>query len=98
MNKNEKNEKNIDFVESEYSECFNDWLQYKKERGQSYKSEKSLKTCYNHLKKIANNNPTTAKEIVEKSIASNYAGLFELKNTKPGQSTNFEDNVGITIG
>lgn len=71
---------NLDFVSEEFKSAFQLWLDYKRERKESYKSEKSLKIAYNQLVKLSGNNPDTAKLIVEQSIASNWQGLFELKN------------------
>ena len=63
----------------EFKETFEVWLKYKRERGQTYKSETSLKTCYDKLIRLSNNNPQLAKQIIEDAIASNYAGFFEAK-------------------
>ena len=71
---------NLDFVSEEFKSTFQLWLDYKRERKESYKSEKSLKIAYNQLVKLSGNNPDTAKLIIEQSIASNWQGLFELKN------------------
>ena len=71
----------LDFVEEDFKEVFQTWLDYKKERQESYKSEKSLKICYNKLLSLSENNPEKATLIVEQSIANNWQGLFELKNT-----------------
>lgn len=71
---------NLDFVSEGFKSTFQLWLDYKRERKESYKSEKSLKIAYNQLVKLSGNNPDTAKLIVEQSIASNWQGLFELKN------------------
>ena len=70
---------NLDFVSEAFKETFQTWLEYKKERGESYKSEKSLKICYNKLLSLSDNSPDRAKLIVEQSIANNWQGLFELK-------------------
>lgn len=74
------NPPNLDFVSEDFKSAFQLWLDYKRERKESYKSEKSLKIAYNQLVKLSGNNPDTAKLIVEQSIASNWQGLFELKN------------------
>lgn len=73
---------NFDFIEEPYKEAFNSWLQYKKERRESYKTQTSLEACYRNLKKLSGNNPETAKEIIENSFANNWSGLFPLKNNK----------------
>lgn len=70
----------FDFISVEYLETFSLWLEYKKDKGQGYKSEKSLKACYNKLVKLSKNDPTTAEQIINEAIANNWAGFFELKN------------------
>lgn len=76
---------NLDFVSPVFLDVFTEWLSYKKERGQSYKSERSLKICYKQLLSLSNNDPEIARDVVEQSIGSNYSGLFKLKNN--GKST-----------
>ena len=56
------------------------WCEYKRDRKQKYKSQKSFQTMVNHLHKLSKGNPHDAKLIVEQSIGNNYAGLFELSN------------------
>jgi gluconate kinase len=78
----EKSKKEIfdfGFVEKEFEKVFFDWLEYKKQRKESYKSQKSLQACYTHLKELSDNDPETMKTIVEQSMANNWMGLFELK-------------------
>lgn len=55
------------------------WLNYKKSRGERYKTEQSLMVCAKKLHELSGGNALTADAIVEQSIASNYAGLFPLK-------------------
>lgn len=76
--KKQKKKKDIDltFVDDNYKNLFLDWLEYKNNRHESYKSEKSLKACYNKLLNMSENNPKIAKDIVDNSMANNYAGLF----------------------
>lgn len=72
----------FDFISNEFLETFTLWLEYKKDRRENYKSEKSLKACYNKLVKLSKGNPAVASQIVDESIANNWAGFFELKNNK----------------
>ena len=72
----------FDFISDEFLEAFSLWLEYKKDRREKYKSEKSLKACYNKLVKLSKGNPAVASQIVDESIANNWAGFFELKNNK----------------
>jgi uncharacterized protein YdaU (DUF1376 family) len=68
-----------EFVLNEYKELYEKWMNYKKERKESYISKESRKLFYNQLLKYSNNNPEIAKLIIEKSMANNWAGIFELK-------------------
>lgn len=72
----------FDFISNEFLETFTLWLEYKKDRRENYKSEKSLKACYNKLVKLSKGNPAVASSNVDESIANNWAGFFELKNNK----------------
>ena len=56
-----------------------EWLEYKKSRKESYKSEKSLQALANELTRLSNNDQATAKAIIQKSMANNWAGIFALK-------------------
>jgi hypothetical protein len=94
--KNNKEEKNIkistnvdtkrSFVAPEFETVFSVWLEYKHQRRESYKSDLSLKTCYNKLYKLADGDPQKAMAIVEQSMANNWAGLFPLKNQINGNN------------
>ena len=74
----------FDFISTEFLETFTLWLEYKKDRRGNYKSEKSLKACYNKLVKLSKGNPEIASQIINEAIANNWAGFFELKNNKNG--------------
>lgn len=69
----------LSFIATEYMEAFQEWLDYKKARKETYQTQIGVKKCYSHLLNLCNNNPDTAKQIVNQSIANNWAGLFELK-------------------
>lgn len=72
-----------DFIEKSVKEDFKpimrEWCQYKREKKQSYKPT-GLKTCYANLLKLSNGNSNTARQIIEQSMANNWAGLFALKS------------------
>ena len=85
----------LSFVDGKYMSTFTEWLEYKAERKEKYKTESSLKACYNRLLKLSGDNPQIAAEIVQQSIANNYAGLFEYKEVrsqKPKPKTQEEIN------
>lgn len=79
---------NIDFVSPEYAEAFATWLEYKRERRESYKSDKSLRAAYSKLLQLSDNDPQKAASIVQQSMANNWAGLFELKTERNGTNRN----------
>lgn len=79
LSKDNMKEKEESFVSAEFEPAFSTWLEYKHQRRESYKSELSLRTCYNKLVKLSGGNPDTAMSIVEQSMANNWAGLFALK-------------------
>jgi len=63
-----------------------DWLKYKMERKEYYRSERSLSTLKTHLNAISDGNIDIATEIVNQSIANGYKGLF--KRNKNGKNNN----------
>jgi hypothetical protein len=68
----------------EFKNTINEWFEYKQDRKESYKNNKSKTMFIKKLVKLSNNDPHTAQEIIEESMASNYAGIFPPKN-KPKQ-------------
>lgn len=80
--------KNIDFenfilsIPEEWKPVVRKWLDYKKEKGQSYKGQTSLTTMFEELQKKSNENPNTAIEIINNSIANNWTGFFKIKAEK----------------
>lgn len=69
------------FVEAEYKEAFLTWLEYKRERGEKFKAQSSLEAAYKKLVSLCNSDSSKAAAIVENSMANNWAGLFELKES-----------------
>lgn len=71
------------FIEIDYKGPFYQWLDYKRERKEKYKTQKSIELAYSKMKKLSDNNPDAAMMIVEESMANNWQGLFALKNNLP---------------
>jgi hypothetical protein len=84
---------NLSFISAGLQEPFQDWLSYKKAKQQTYKTQKSLEACYAHLLKLAGNDPETAKKIITQSMANNWAGLFELKESNETSNENFKESI-----
>lgn len=71
-------------VEPSFQPIVADWLAYKSERGQTYR-QKGFDAFYSHLLQISFHSPGIARQIIEQSMANNWAGLFPLKivNNEP---------------
>lgn len=66
-------------IEPPWWELMHTWLEYKRIRKESYRSEIGIRKCLTMLRNLSGNNPETAAAIIDQSIANNWAGLFELK-------------------
>ena len=65
------------------------WIDFKKTNFKfTYKTIESEQIAFNHLYKISNENQSTAREIINVSIANGYKGLFELKTNQNAKPTN----------
>jgi hypothetical protein len=69
----------------EFTSYVSQWLDYKKDRKEGYKSERSIIIFCEKLSKMSNGQLSITKEIIETSMANNWAGIFELKK---GQTQN----------
>lgn len=77
-------------IEPPWSELMHTWLEYKRIRKESYRSEIGIRKCLTMLRNLSGGNLATAAAIIDQSIANNWAGLFELKQqayTPRGQPT-----------
>lgn len=72
----------LSFIECAFSEVFMEWLSYKDEIKDQYKTQKGVELAYKKLKNLSNENPDIAKLIVEESIEHGWKGLFQLKNER----------------
>lgn len=70
--------------EDNFREIFAEWLAYKKERHESYKSRRALKCCYTRLVKLSGGDAEIARKIIETSMANNYSGLFPYRKENHG--------------
>jgi hypothetical protein len=63
-----------------------DWIAYKKEIKDPYKTVRGMKAFVKELQKLSNNDPKIAKEITERSMANNWKGIYELNNNGNGKT------------
>ncbi|MBR1525058.1 MAG: hypothetical protein IJ640_00160 [Prevotella sp.] len=94
----------LSFIAEEYREAYMMWLEYKREKKEMYKTQRSVELNYKHALSLAENNPEVLRLIVEQSIANDWKGLFAIKQNyqpqKPiayGNQNNRAGNAG-TIG
>lgn len=75
-------------------DCFKLWLEYKKERRQSYAGEKTIGIAYKRLVSLASNIEENGNEIVNRSIANNWSGLCPLPEQfkQKNNTNNTEEN------
>lgn len=59
------------------------WLEYKRSRRESYRSESGARKCLSLLRNLSGEDPTVAVAIIDRSIANNWAGLFPLQSGVP---------------
>lgn len=78
-NNGEKKDFDFSFCSPDYLPVLQNWLTYKRQRRESYKTQQSLEALYRKLQTLSGGDVEIAKMIVEQSQASNWAGLFELK-------------------
>jgi Domain of unknown function (DUF4373) len=69
----------LSFIEPEYKNAFETFLQYKKDRKESYKTKQTILAAYMNLKLLSDFNPENAVKVVNQTMANNWKGLFKLK-------------------
>jgi hypothetical protein len=69
----------LSFIEPEYKNAFETFLQYKKDRKESYKTKQTILAAYMNLKLLSDLNPENAVKVVNQTMANNWKGLFKLK-------------------
>lgn len=79
--------------DDEFKSILYEWLEYKSQKGQTYKGKKSIPILAKKLYKLSGGNNATAKLIVEQSMANNWSGLFALKD----EQAHAPQNGGLVI-
>ena len=82
----------LSIVSEEMMPVVKTWLEYKKEKKQSYKT-RGFAIFYKRICEWSGNNPQVAMQMVENSMQNNYDGVFPLKNNRSingGNKTNTE--------
>jgi len=74
-------------VDPKFKEVFEEWLEYKDARREKYKTEKSLKLAYEKLVRLSRGDPDTAQAMIVQAMENNWAGFFELKESRTTNKT-----------
>lgn len=84
-------------VQDDFKEIVSVWLEYKRKKQQSYKSQMSFAAMYQKLYKFSGGNAEVAKQIIEEAIGNNWAGFFPLKGNSAAQpKKSLEDSMRET--
>ena len=71
-----------------------EWFAYKRERKESYKSERSRKAFITSLTSLSGGDVETARKIIQQSMANNWAGIFAFKGeTKVGATSKVSETI-----
>lgn len=82
--RNQKQGFDLSFIgDPEWENLVRTWLDYKQSRNEGYKSHLSVKKFHTMLRNLSGSNPGVAGRIIDKSIARNWAGIFELTDDSP---------------
>lgn len=79
-NNKKKKSFSLEFADEVVRGIMEEWLIYRNEIGKPYKSDDSVKRCYENLLKLSNGDVEVMKKIVDQSISNAWQGLFPLKN------------------
>lgn len=85
------------FTSENFQVLWQNWKTYRhQEFKRKYKSIQSEQATLSHLAKISDGDEKTATEIIAKSIANQWQGLFELKNYKNGTYQNKRNGAEVS--
>jgi hypothetical protein len=97
-----KNERNIfkkeksEKEKSDWDVLFDEWLEYKKQRKETYHSQLALDRMKTKLRNLSGNNIETARAIINEAMANNWAGFFALRNDPKKEPDHYkgDDTIG----
>jgi len=86
----------LSFIHENIRESVKEFIDFRKAIKEPFRTQAQIQTFYNRLEKLSNKSFETAKEILEKSIANGWQGIFELN--KKQSSSVFYDHYGKKNG
>lgn len=94
-----KKEKENLVMPENFIPIWKEWLQYRKARKfKSYAAGEWEQKAVDKLLEYSNNDPETAKEILNNTYQNNYQGFFPLKQNNNGKSGNYQSSINGTSG
>ena len=75
-------------VEVDFREVVEEWFAYKRERGEQYKSKRAMQHFVTQLRTLSKNSRKEAEAIIGRSMANNWAGIFEQNKTSNNDQRN----------
>ena len=85
-------------LDSPWRELMRIWLEYKRSRKETYTSQMGANACLKKLKELSGGSPEVAQQIIEQSMASNWAGLFPVKSVPGARGHPVSPATGQRIG
>ena len=73
-----------------------EWLSYKREKKQTYRSERSLRAFIKNLRNLSDDEFLKAEQIINRSIGNNWSGIFALSETTKKESEVLGECWGLT--
>lgn len=80
--------KNIDEID-----LLKQWIQYKKDKNQSYCDQQSINLFMDQLRKLGGNNIEKMRAIIEQARSNNYNGIVPLKSNESDNSNRIDNLV-----
>lgn len=68
----------LSYVNAEFTEIWNEWLDYKDAINKQYKTQKGANMQYSSMIRMSDNNPVLANAIVKRSIEMSWDGMSSL--------------------
>ena len=81
----------LPFSDEKFISKWQEWLQYRKERRLAAYTPTGLKATFTRLKRISQDQPSVAVQIIHQSLEMGWQGLFEIKPIINGKA-----NQGFT--
>jgi hypothetical protein len=95
----EKLSKKFDFtIYPQFEDSLKKWIDYKKSRKESYKNQQSIDALAKRLYTLSGGDKSIAEEIINQSMANNWAGIFQLNDNKRSNNAKPTNDFRVSVG